>query len=73
LGAQNFQNNLKSSTAEESQVAAENHQRFTSVGGVKSGAHMPEMENLIGAMAEKEKLFKEVNNMVKKFDKKYKE
>jgi hypothetical protein len=30
------------------------------------------MENLIGAMAEKEKLFKEVSMMVKKFDKKYK-
>lgn len=54
-------------------MAAENNQRFSSVGGVKSGAHMPEMENLIDAIAEKEKLFKEVKTMVKKFDKKYKE
>jgi hypothetical protein len=29
---------------------------------------MPEMENLIGAMAEKEKLFKEVENKLKHHD-----
>lgn len=52
-------------------MAAESLQRFSGVGGVKSGAHFPVMDNLINAMAEKEKLYKDVSVMINEFDKKY--
>ncbi len=42
------------------------------VSGVKSGAHAPTMDNLIEAFAQKEKLFREVRNIVNGLDKKYK-
>ena len=45
--------------------------RLQAVNGIKSGAHAPVMENLISAFAEKEKLFKEVRQIVQGFEAKY--
>lgn len=46
--------------------------RVQAVSGMKSGAHAPTMENLIEAFAAKERLFREVRNIVNGLDKKHK-